>query len=144
MRILLLLLLVSLTNVGFAQDDAVNYADGNNKYHEFQVGDKSYLLADNVNVRAEAFSKSAIVTNLPIGTAVEIIEISDEKLRLSGFKINWYKVFFKSKDGVTEGYVWGGLISEGTITCASDPSIQFLYGVASLRKNKETDYPEQN
>lgn len=143
MRTLLLFVLLSLANAGFAQDDAVNYVEGNNKYHTFEVGDKRYLLADNVNVRATASSKAAIVTNLPIGTAIEITEVSDEKLRLSGFKINWYKVSFKSKDRATEGYVWGGLISEGTIACANDPSVQFLYGVASLRKNKEGDYPTQ-
>lgn len=143
MKTLLLLLLLSLANTGFAQEDAVNYAEGNNKYHTFEVGDKCYLLADNVNVRAAASSKAAVVTNLPIGTAIEIVAISDEKLRLHGFKINWYKISFESKDGATEGYVWGGLISEGTIACANDPSVQFLYGVASLRKNKEGDYPTQ-
>jgi hypothetical protein len=143
MRTLLLLLLASLASFVYGQDDHVNYVSGNNKYHQFESGKTYYLLADNVNIRSIASSKADVVTNLPIGTAVKIIEISDEKLRLSGFKTNWYKVSFKSKDAVTDGYVWGGLIAEGSITCASDPSVQFLYGVASLRKNKETEYPKQ-
>lgn len=143
MRTLLLLLLVSLTTFGYGQEDHVNYKQGNNKYHKFESGKTYHLLADNVNIRATASSKADVLTNLPIGTTVKIEEISDERLRLHGFKTNWYKVSFKSKDGVSSGYVWGGLIAEGTITCASDPSVQFLYGVASLRTNKETDYPRK-
>ncbi|MFT5645501.1 MAG: hypothetical protein ACI976_000171 [Aureispira sp.] len=139
--LLLLFLLVSLANIGFAQDGRINYIQGNQEYHQFEVGEKRYLLADKVNIRAEASSKSAVVTNLPIGTAVKIIEISDKKLRLNGFKTNWYKVSFSANnvnDKVTKGYVWGGLIAEGTIAAATDPKLLFLYGIASVKKeNKE-------
>jgi uncharacterized protein YgiM (DUF1202 family) len=140
MRTLLLLLLVSLANIGFAQDEYVNYIQGNQKYHQFEVGEERYLLADNVNVRAEASSKSPVVTNLPIGTVVKIIEVSDEKLRLNGFKTNWYKISFAANNKVTKGYVWGGLIAEGAIICSSDSKVLFLYGIASVKKETKEEY----
>lgn len=139
MKTLLLLLLVSLTNLAFAQDEYINYAQGNESYHQFKVGAASYLLADNVNVREKPSSKGAVVTNLPIGTAIEIVEIADKKLRLNGFETNWYKISFDSKDAVKTGYVWGGLIAEGAIKSA-DSKVLFLYGVASLKKEGKEEY----
>ncbi len=141
MKTLLLLLLVSLANIGFAQDEdtRVNSTRGNHKYHQFKVGATSYLLADNVNVRATPSSKGAVVTNLPIGTALKITEVSDKKLRLNGFETNWYKISFKAKDDVTTGYVWGGLIAEGAIKSANSSRLLFLYGVASLKEEGNSD-----
>lgn len=141
MRTLLLLLLVSLANIGFAQEEEyVNYAQGNEKYHQFEDGEERYLLADNVNIRAEASSKAKIVTNLPIGTGIKIIEKSDNRLRLNGFKTNWYKVSFDSNEGKKTGYVWGGLIAEGSIISASDSKVSFLYGIASVKKEMRGEY----
>ncbi|CAA6800199.1 MAG: Unknown protein [uncultured Aureispira sp.] len=141
MRILLLLLLVALTNIVFAQDEdtKVNSIRGNEKYHQFELGDERYLLADHVNVRATPSSKGTVVTNLPIGTALKIIEVSDKKLRLNGFETNWYKISFKAKDNVTTGYVWGGLIAEGMIQSANSSRLLFLYGIASLSEEGDSD-----
>jgi hypothetical protein len=135
MRTLLLLLLVALTNIGFAQEKYIDYTHGNNKYHQFEVGTASYLLADNVNVRSNPSSKGDVVTNLPIGTAIKIVEMSDKKLRLNGFETNWYKVSFKANNSVATGYVWGGLIAEGSIK-GTNSKVQFLYGIASVKKEK--------
>jgi hypothetical protein len=140
MRILLLLLLASLANVGFAQDqeEYVNYKEGNDKYHQFKVGTATYLLADHVNVRSKPSSKGDVVINLPIGTAVKIVEKSDERLRLNGFKTNWYKVSFNAQNKVTTGYVWGGLIAEGSIMSANS-KVRFLYGIASFKTGYEAE-----
>lgn len=142
MRTLLLLLLVSLTNIGFAQDEYINYAQGNESYHQFKVGATSYLLADNVNVREKPSSKGAIIANLPIGTAVKIIKVSNKKLRLNGFKTNWYKVSFEAENNVSSGYVWGGLIAEGTVR-GVDSKVLFLYGIASVKKEDKGDYTSE-
>jgi hypothetical protein len=140
MKTLLLLLLVSLANIGFAQeDDYINYTQGKEKYHQFEDGEERYLLADNVNIRAEASSKAEIVTNLPIGTGIKIIEKSDNRLRLNGFKTNWYKVSFDSNEGKKMGYVWGGLIAEGGIQSVNS-KVLFLYGIASVKKEMRGEY----
>lgn len=143
MRTLLLLILLSLNINLFAQEEYVNYADGTTTYHEFEEGQESYLLADNVNVRSSTSTTSTVVANLPIGTKVKIIEKSRAKLRLNGFKTNWYKISFKSSNNVSTGYVWGGLIAEGTIVSAKDTDILFMYGVASLKANAEGKFPEK-
>jgi uncharacterized protein YgiM (DUF1202 family) len=138
--ILLLLLLLSLENVGFAQEEEayVDYAEGNEKYHQFKVGTSSYLLADNVNVRATPSSKGSIVINLPIGTAVKIVEKSDKQLRINGFKTNWYKVSFKAENKAITAYVWGGLIAEGSVMSANS-KVRFLYGIASFKTGYEAE-----
>lgn len=143
MKTLLLLLLVFLANIGFAQEEEyVNYIQGNEKYHQFEAGEEHYLLADNVNIRAEASSKATIVANLPIGTRIKIIRKSDNKLRLNGFKTNWYKVSFDSNEGKDTGYVWGGLIAEGAIQSV-DSKVLFLYGIASVKKETKGEYTSE-
>lgn len=109
-------------------------------YHQFEAGDECYLIADNVNVRATASTKGDIVANIPIGTKVEIVKQSAEKIRLKGFKTNWYKVKFTAEGKEQTGYVWGGLIAEGSVTCRADGEVLFLYGIESVKTQNRGEY----
>jgi hypothetical protein len=132
MKNLILVLFVFASQVISAQ----NHVDGDRGYHQFEEDDICYLIADNVNIRSEASTKASVVTNVPIGTEVTILEESSKQLRLKGFKANWYKVKFKGKEKKMTGYVWGGLIAEGSVTCASDNDIRFMYGIESSKEEK--------
>lgn len=109
-------------------------------YHQFEAGDECYLIADNVNVRATASTKGDIIANVPIGTKVEIVKQSAEKIRLKGFKTNWYKVKFTAEGKEQTGYVWGGLIAEGAVVCQADGAVLFLYGIERVKTQNKGEY----
>jgi len=132
MKNLILVLFVFASQILSAQ----THVDGNRGYHQFEEDDICYLLADNVNIRSAASTKADVVANIPIGTQVTILEKSSKRLRLKGFKTNWYKVKFKDKGKKQTGYVWGGLIAEGLVIAANDENIRFMYGIESYKEEQ--------
>ncbi|BDS10769.1 SH3 domain-containing protein [Aureispira anguillae] len=124
------------------QEEAIDYAEGRDTYHQFENGQVAYLLADRVNIRDKASTEGAIIANLGIGTAVTIVRRSSYLLRLNGFETNWYKVLFEDQGIEKKGYVWGGLIAEGRVQSTKDKTIHFLYGIASYKKQSNETYPK--
>lgn len=135
MKTILLFLLLLTSQLVSAQEKP---------YHQFEENAICYLIADNVNVREEASSKGKVVANIPIGTEVKILKKADQTLKLNGFETNWYKVEFKTATGKQSGYVWGGLIADGWVTCNNDKSIKFMYGIASCKIEEKEYYTEYN
>jgi len=77
----------------------------------FKKGDTAYLFGDNVRLREAPSSESETLKLLKIGSTIEIIEKSNEKDFYKGIENYWYKVKYNGK----EGYILGGLISNGLI-----------------------------
>lgn len=117
----------------FALSSITLQAQTSYTFHKFQKGDACYLLADNVNVRAEASSSAKVVDNLPIGTAIKIVAKDRQTLKLNGIRRSWYEISYLVKGSKKTGFVWGGLIATGS--AKDDKSgVLFLYGLASLKK----------
>jgi len=112
---------------------------GESPFHQFDIGTKQLLIADNVNVRDAASTNGKIIAMLPIATEVEIIDKTEEILTLRNLDLNWYKVSFV-KDGETQmGYVWGGLIAEDSYY-DKENNVYFLFGISGF--NKDNGYEE--
>ncbi len=139
---LTLISLCFLVTFLFAQerDTPVSVHSQHNHYHEFEDGEETYLIADRVNVRSEPSSKAKVVDNIPIGTKITVLKNSYKTLTLKGFTANWYKIQYGRKTG----YVWGGLIAEGSVKGIKANSVRFLYGVkAYATKKTEYGYEEE-
>lgn len=104
-----------------------------NDYHRFESGENVFLLADQVNVRSKASSSAEVITKLPIGTKLYVLEESNEYLTINGFSAPWYKVKFDNQSG----FIWGGLIAEGHLVSEDDNDLLFLYGIASYEAPEE-------
>lgn len=83
-----------------------------------------YLLADDVALRDCPSAQCEQLTTLKIGTYVRLLEKTDRPQTLNEVCSRWYKV----KMGPQIGWIWGGLISQKTMTSAVDPEIKFLFG----------------
>lgn len=66
------------------------------------------LAVNGLNMRSQPESKSRVVTKVPYGKQVEIIEKTDNELQLGWVKDNWYKIRFRGR----EGYIFGGYLSK--------------------------------
>ncbi len=136
MKNLLFLFLMLLAHSLIAQ----TRQEGNQSYHQFEKDAVCYLIADKVNVRSEPSTKGAVLVNIPIGTELTILEQSSEKMRIKGFKTNWYKVQFQQNGNTQTGYIWGGLIAEGWVTSATDKKVRIMYGIASYKAEEKEYY----
>jgi len=66
------------------------------------------------------------LTQLPIGTAVTVLERSKEVISLNGFSMPWYKVQYgKNK----HGYIWGGKFAMNSFRSTQNPEIVFHFGL---------------
>ena len=138
MKSLVLVLLLVFNYPIWAQDEAepLYTTTKNSLLPAFEAGTQTYLLADRVNIRTAPSSKSTVAVNLPIGTAVKILAETDDKLILNGYRAPWYKVSFAAVQGVSTGYVWGGLLALGSFASSKDKNVLFLYGLATIKTNK--------
>lgn len=134
MKPIICIVLLFLWGNGMAQEGSkpLRILKGNHLHHDFEEGTVTQLIADRVNIRQGPSTKAVVAVNLPIGTPITIVEQTTEQLLLNGFKAPWYKVSFPAIHGVSDGYVWGGLIALGQLPCATDPEVVFLYGVKEV------------
>lgn len=94
------------------------------------------LLADAVNLRAEADAKAELVATLPIASKLEVLEQSENKLTLNGITAPWYKVKFEHEGKSKEAYVWSGFIAQ-EVEYDQKQDLYFLLGPASASINKK-------
>jgi uncharacterized protein YgiM (DUF1202 family) len=66
------------------------------------------LAVNGLNMRSQPESKSRVVTKVPYGKQVEILEKTDNQLQLGWVQDKWYKVRFRGR----EGYIFGGYLSK--------------------------------
>ena len=108
-----------------------------NLFNNFTLGEYYFLLADNVNLRVAPDTKSDLITKIPIGTELKILEKSDETLLLSGIRAPWYKVAFYKEGVAKSGFLWGGFIALDRLVSATDEGTSFLIGIEKSITNME-------
>ena len=70
------------SNNNFYKPDSYNF--------DFQENSYQYLLSDNVNIRTEPSTSSNIVSNLPIGTRLRILERLSNEYIYNNISFPWY------------------------------------------------------
>lgn len=115
----------------FAQDTIIEttYFDFGNwdKNYYAQFSDTAYVFADQTNVRKDPAIKSEIVSTLPIGTAITILERSTSYITINGVRSSWIKV----KRDTLEGFVWGGLLCQNYLPMPQNQRL--FWGVTNYR-----------
>jgi hypothetical protein len=106
--ILSILFLFTLS-IAFSQN-AGNIANGRN-FGGFEVGDTSFTLVSDANVRDKPATSGAVVAKLNIGTWLKIDKITTDSLTVKGVRLPWYQVSFTSENKKKNGYLWGGFIA---------------------------------
>ena len=92
MKTLIIMLLIGTTFQLAAQEDP--------KY-------LNVLASNGLNMRSRPEETARIMTRIPYGSMVEVLELTDAKLQLGWITDKWYLVRFRGR----EGYVFGGYLS---------------------------------
>lgn len=66
------------------------------------------MAANGINIRSQVSANSRVLTKVPFGKRVEVLEDTEQQLQLGWVTSNWYKVRFRGR----EGYVFGGYLSK--------------------------------
>jgi len=74
----------------------------------FKPGQEVFTFGDRVKLRSGADVGSEVLTLLPIGTSVEVLEKMEATYPYNGFETPWYKVQSQGKTG----YIVGGLLTK--------------------------------
>lgn len=80
-------------------------------YGAFEVGDTSFTLVSDANIRDKAATTSAVVAKLAIGTPLKIEKVTTDSLTIKGVRAPWYQVSFSAENRKKTGYIWGGFIA---------------------------------
>lgn len=124
-NILLLSLIMVFSCCLFAQETyKVSHLTIEN-YAFQEEADFHYLLADMVNLRTAPTTSSKVVTTLPIGSKMIILEANDSTTVINGIESNWYKIEVNQKTG----WLWGGFIATYAFGSEKDSSIKFVIGL---------------
>jgi hypothetical protein len=108
-QFILLNFLLFTLSYAFGQD-AANVANGRS-FGNFEVGDTSFTLVSDANVRDKPATSGAIVAKLNIGTWLEIEKVTTDSLTIKGVRMPWYQVSFRTENKKKSGYLWGGFIA---------------------------------
>ncbi|RZT00185.1 SH3 domain-containing protein [Aquimarina brevivitae] len=107
-----------LTTVLYAQDRRTYHSP----YQDLELGYTHYLFGDQVKFRAQPDVNAEVLNLLAIGTAVTVLEKTDQTLVYHGMSSPFYKVRYKDQ----LGYVLGGLIAIDH-KVAGDTKLLFAY-----------------
>jgi hypothetical protein len=88
----------------------------------------SYLLADDVSLRKCPGTSCEVLAQLPIGSALILLEESTDTIIINGIRSPWYKTKF----GGQTGWVWGGMIAQFAFGSQTDPSVKFVAGYEKM------------
>lgn len=130
-----LFLAMGLSFVAFSQSFYTLEAVSKTELFTFGNWTREYknaiIFADVCNVRTAPDSKAEVAGKLTIGTSVQILEVSAATHTQGGVKAPWVKV----KASVLTGYVWGGLLTNGSAPLADGKLL--LWGLVSLTEKEE-------
>jgi len=108
----------------------------------FVVGNKHFTFVSDANLRDKPSTQSTVLSTLPIGTKVEILERNDATYSQKGVTMPWVKVRVLSADKKKlEGYLWGGFLALASIQSPMDEytpnaGVQYLTGVSAFNLDK--------
>jgi len=129
----LLLILLCLPMIGLGQ----TYVPDDYGF-SFEENSYQYLISDNVNIRSAPSTKASIISRLPIGSRLQIIEKSSQRYTYNNISFPWYKVSFILDNSEKIGYVAGGFIAQEYYIEDYDPvSIIFLSGLSKYYPDGE-------
>ncbi len=125
--IILILIFLSSVNSVFGSENIIYR-------YEFNENTRTFIFGDNARVRKDPEIKSSnVIDSLPIGEEITIIKKTAVDLTVEGYKAPWYRISYKKNNSISEGYVWGGLLSIGF---ARDKEKLFLAGIKKYHPGK--------
>jgi Bacterial SH3 domain len=124
------LLFIFTTTFAFSQNTE-NIANGRN-YGNFEVGDTSFTLVSDANVREKPATSGTVVAKLNIGTPLKIEQATTDSLTIKGVRMPWYQVSFMADNKKKMGYLWGGFIASVFINNVYGDNELYLGGLSSF------------
>jgi Bacterial SH3 domain len=125
-----LFFLILSSTFAFSQTNE-NVVNGRN-YGNFEVGDTSFTLVSDANVREKPTTSGAVVAKLNIGTPLKIEKLTTDSLTVKGVRAPWYQVSFTTDGKKKTGYLWGGFIASVFINNVYGDGELYLGGVAAF------------
>lgn len=113
---------------------AENVANGR-RFGNFEVGDTSFTLVSDANVRDKPATSGAVVAKLSIGTWLKIETVTTDSLTVKGLRAPWYQVSFTAENKQKKGYLWGGFIASvfmSDVDYKTNEVYQYLGGVSAF------------
>lgn len=122
--------LIFISTFAFAQTNE-NVVNGRN-FGSFEVGDTSFTLVADANVREKPTTSGTVVAKLSIGTPLKIENATTDSLTIKGVRAPWYQVSFLSGNQQKTGYLWGGFIASVFINNVYGDNELYLGGISSF------------
>lgn len=92
------------------------------------------MAVNGLNMRSQPDGHSRVVTKVPFGKQVEILERTDVELQLGWITENWYKVRFRGREGFIFGGYLSGLVAPIEMNVNSISEILPAYCSASMKQ----------
>lgn len=127
--------LVLLLSINYAFSQAPENIVNGHTYNSFEVGDTSFVLVSDANVRDKPSTTGAVIVKLAIGTPLKIEKVATDSLTIKGVRAPWYQVSFSSDNRKKTGYLWGGFIASvfyTDIDYSNNDEYLYLGGVAAF------------
>ncbi|MGB0424911.1 MAG: hypothetical protein ACPGED_11320 [Flavobacteriales bacterium] len=130
-QLLFVISLVIIGGVASAQEDKLvqHYTVEELRLNSEQAS--AYLLADQVSLRSCEGSECPLITLLPIGTPLRVME-QGKPMTLNHVSSYWYKV----KTNEHTGWLWGGFIATAYAGSHSDPTVKFVAGYEKMEEEE--------
>lgn len=111
----------------------------------FVVDSQYFTMVTDANLREKPGTQSKVLTKLPIGTSLAMLEVSGETYSQRGVTLPWVKVRASLASGSKEGYLWGGFLALAHLQTPDEEympnrGVLYLTGVTAcdLTKNQIT------
>lgn len=133
---------LSVTLLAAQADYSDNWMRSDGTLEGFVVGNQHFTFVSDANLRDKPSTQSNVLTTLPIGTQVEILERNDATFAQRGVTLPWVKVRVLSAGKTRqEGYLWGGFLALASIQSPTDEytpnaGVQYLTGVSAYDEAK--------
>jgi|GEM_PF-1004099 len=85
-------------------------------------------------MRAAPTDTAHMVDELPLGTAVMVLETGGDTITLNGIRSTWYRVQAKGK----LGWLWGGLLAQDATGSHADATVKFIGGLDHVSLEGDT------
>lgn len=84
--------------------------------YEFREGVQTYIFGDNARIRKDpAIRKDNVIDSLAAGVQVTVVSRNDVYTAVDGYKAPWYRISYQKDKGISEGFIWGGLLAIGVV-----------------------------
>jgi hypothetical protein len=92
-------------------------------------------MAEKANVRKEPNTKSDVVMRLAAGSEVTVLSPTKESATIENVTAVWYKIVIRQDTVETDGYLWGGYLSDLQADSKKEATISFL-----IRRNNDKEW----